>query len=254
VAIEKPSSRVIVSTPPTESSVSLAISVPGATTVPQPPDSTGVVTNSSVPAPESSTPPVSAAPAATGPVVPVPLGSNGLVMIPGAWGEAMSLEQGADTIEVSSNGWLASVLDARSVDTPPDLDATKFNTPIRDEPRLGPLGPPVEVETRDGVTIATAVIEGQQVQVIAQPGPNLVDVLNLLRSVVPSDRGQPIRVGTRQVAVPDVTGLDYRDATEQPAQLGFRADGRLSEIKTRRSAQSWRPPRQLVTPRPRDRP
>jgi hypothetical protein len=150
-------------------------------------------------------------------VTPIGFGDGGLVLIPGTWGTEADVTEDDGVLSVSSGRSSATITDIGPA-TPPPEEHFDPSTSLEDAPRLGPLGPRVDVTTSgDNATVA-AVIAGRGVRVEAH-GASASAAMNLLRAVTPATTVAVASAG--EATMPDVIGADYRDATRQLTALGL---------------------------------
>jgi hypothetical protein len=189
------------------------------------------------------TPPVDSPPAATSavdeaPIVtPVVLGGGDLRYVPGAWGTNATVSVVDGVVHVTTTEASATITDAGPAPAPAD-DATDDPTvSLEDIPRLGPYGPLVTVDDTEAATTASVVIAGRRV-IATSADASADELMQLLRSVTIEAAVQPIRPTDTDVELPDVAGLDYRDATERLESAGLRvlwglasqADGTIGAV------------------------
>jgi hypothetical protein len=160
--------------------------------------------------------------------VPTAFGGNGLVLLPGAWGTGVTVTTDGASLTVDADQWHAVLTDAGPGDPPHYVGADDFSSWIDDQPRLGPLGPLVDVSTGDAGLTASVPIGGRHVNAV-MTGVSLTTALDLLRSITTVERARIVRPTDTTTTVPDVTGLDYREATDVLGAAGLRAVWVLAE-------------------------
>jgi hypothetical protein len=153
-------------------------------------------------------------------VTPVPFGSGDLVFVGGSWGTDADITEDDGVIAVSSGSGSARVTDLGPAGAVSD-EPVDPSSSLSDVPRLGPLGPPIDLSGSGSEIVARTVIGGRLVEArgdgVAAPA-----LETLLRSVTTSNSIAPVRPAGPLVSLSDVIGLDYRDATTRLEALGVR--------------------------------
>jgi hypothetical protein len=164
-------------------------------------------------------------------VEPIPFGTGSLVFLPGAWGNDALTTVANGIVTVRSGDASAQITDLGASTSGVDADVDNASAAIADVPRLGPYGPRADVSTDGEVVVVSADVDGRRVEVRAEAF-DAGTLLPLLRSVTTAARAAPIVASDETVAVADVVGLDYRDATRQLLTSGVRVEWLLDTTST----------------------
>jgi hypothetical protein len=156
----------------------------------------------------------------TGLVTTIPFGAADLVFIGGAWGTDADVTEDDGVVAVSSAAGSARLTDLGPAAAVSSEASDPFGS-LTDVPRLGPLGPLIDLSGSGTEIVAHTVIGGRQVEARGD-GVTAPALAELLRSVTTASSVAPVRPTGRLVSLSDVVGLDYRDATARLESLGLR--------------------------------